>query len=88
VGASTGHYNTPPYTVTPQSATWGACYQNAPTNAVSVSSTGLAQCEVPGGPVVKYSIFAFDPTTCNVINACGGGCTIAGTAQLTCPTID
>ncbi|MGA9544390.1 MAG: hypothetical protein WBQ85_12525 [Candidatus Sulfotelmatobacter sp.] len=79
-----GHYNTPPYTVTPQPATWGACYQNAPTTAVSVTSKGLAQCEAPSGPITEYSIFAFDQTNCNVLTACGGGCTIVGTARLTC----
>jgi hypothetical protein len=79
-----GHYNTAPYTVTPQPATWGACYSNAPTSAVSVTSTGLAQCEAPSGPITAYSIFAFDQTNCNVVAACGGGCTIVGTAQLSC----
>ena len=53
---ATGHYNISPYTVTPQPALWGACYQNAPTNAVSVNSTGLAQCVVPDGPVVTYGV--------------------------------
>jgi hypothetical protein len=81
---ATGHYNTAPYIVTPQPATWGACYQNAPTTVVSVTSKGLAQCEAPSGPTTEYSIFAFDPTNCNVITACGGGCTIVGTAQLSC----
>jgi hypothetical protein len=79
-----GHYNTAPYTVTPQPATWGACYQNAPTTAVSVTSKGLAQCDSLSGPSTEYSIFAFDPTNCNVITACGGGCTVVGTAQLSC----
>jgi hypothetical protein len=81
---ATGHYNTAPFTVTPQPAAWGACSQNAPTTAVSVTSTGLAQCEAPGGPTVEYSIFAFDMTVCNLLTACGGGCTIVGTAQLSC----
>jgi hypothetical protein len=30
-------------------------------------------------------VFAFDSTNCNAITSCGGGCTIEGTAQLTCP---
>lgn len=83
-----GHYNTSPYTVTPQPAQWGACYQNAPTTDVTVSRAGLAQCgQVGGGPrSTTYSIFAFDMTNCNLITACGGGCTVVGTAQLTCPT--
>ena len=86
---ATGHYTTSPYTVTPQPATWGACYRNAPTTDVTVTTAGLAQCAhvVGGGPKsTTYSVFAFDPTQCNVVTACGGGCTIVGTAQLTCPT--
>jgi hypothetical protein len=79
-----GHYNTAPYTVTPQPATWGACYQNSPTTAVSVTAKGLAQCEAPSGPTTEYSVFAFDQTNCNVITVCGGGCTIVGTAKLSC----
>lgn len=86
---ATGHYNTYPYTVTPQPAMWGACYQNAPTTDVTVNDAGLAQCAsaVGGGPKsTTYSVFAFDPTNCNAVTACGGGCTVVGTAQLTCPT--
>lgn len=80
---ATGHYNAAPYTVTPQSATWGACYQNAHSTAVSVTNEGLAQCA--NGASGTYTIFAFDMTNCNVITACGGGCTVVGSAQLTCP---
>jgi len=80
---ATGHYNTAPYTVSPQSATWGACYQNATTTAVSVTNGGLAQCA--HGASGTYTIFAFVMTNCNAITACGGGCTVVGTAQLTCP---
>jgi len=87
---ATGHYNTSPYTVTPQPATWGVCYQDGPTTDVSVTAAGLAQCgQVGGGPrSTTYSVFAFDTTNCGVITACGGGCTIVGTAQLTCPTVE
>jgi hypothetical protein len=81
---ATGHYTGAPFVVSPQPATWGACFQNAPTTAVSVTSSGVAQCEAAGGPVVEYSIFAFDQTNCNLLSACGGGCTIVGTAQLNC----
>ena len=83
---ATGHYNGAPYAVTPQPATWGACYQNASTTALTVSSAGLAQCQAQSGPPATYSVFAFDLTNCGAINACGGGCTVVGTAQLTCPT--
>ncbi len=84
---ATGHYNAAPYTVTPQPAVWAACLQGAPTTAVSVTDAGVAQCaEVGGGAAVVYSIAASDMTNCNVSTACGGGCTIVGTAQLACPT--
>jgi hypothetical protein len=80
---ATGIYVHPFHTVTPQPAYWVACQQNAPTSDVSVTTKGLAQCA--NGATGTYTVFAFDSTNCNVINACGGGCTIAGTAQLTCP---
>jgi hypothetical protein len=80
---ATGVYINPAHKVTPQPAAWGACQQNAPTNEVSVSSRGVAQCA--SGATGAYSVFAFDMTMCNVITVCGGGCTVVGTAQLTCP---
>jgi hypothetical protein len=80
---ATGHYINPPATFTPQPAYWGACQQNAPTSDVSVTPKGLAQCA--SGAAGTYTVFAFVGTNCNVITACGGGCTIVGTAQLTCP---
>lgn len=80
---ATGNYIDPVRKVTPQSATWGVCQQNAPTKNVTVSQTGVAQCAA--GATGKYTIFAYDMTVCNLLNECGGGCTIRGTAQLTCP---
>jgi hypothetical protein len=80
---ATGYYVHPSHTVTPQSATWGACYQGAPTTEVPVTQGGVAQCA--NGATGTYTVFAFVGTNCNVINACGGGCTVVGTAQLTCP---
>jgi hypothetical protein len=82
---ATGFYNTPPSPVTPLAATWGTCYQNAPTTAVSVTANGLAQCTV--GSVGTYTVFAYDwpNPACLAITACGGGCTVEGTAQLICP---
>ncbi|MHB1745444.1 MAG: hypothetical protein ACYCRE_11865 [Acidobacteriaceae bacterium] len=80
---ATGTYISPAHTVTPQPAAWGVCQQNAPTTAVTVSQTGVAQCAA--GASGKYTVFAYVMTECNVINQCGGGCTILGTAQLTCP---
>jgi hypothetical protein len=84
---ATGFYNADPKTVTPLSAGWGTCYNNAPTNTISVSD-GVAQCA--SGAVGTFTVWANDPpgptgVGCNAITACGGGCFIAGTAQLTCP---
>ena len=84
---ATGYYNNPPSPITPQPATWGACYQNMPTNNVSVSSTGLAQCA--SGAAGTYTVFAYDLVgkACpQWVGPCGGsGCSVTGTAQLTCP---
>jgi hypothetical protein len=80
---ATGYYIHPSYTVTPQSAAWGTCYQSAPTSDVSVTTRGMAQCA--NGATGTYTVFAFVPTNCNLITACGGGCTVQGNAQLTCP---
>lgn len=78
---ATGYYTNPSRTVTPLSATWGVCYQNAATSAISVTSTGLAQCA--SGVVGTYSVWADDPMplgpgayNCPASTACGGGCTI------------
>lgn len=80
---ATGHYINPPHSVTPQAANWGACLQNAPTTGATVNQEGVAQCAA--GATGKYTVFADVGTECNVITQCGGGCTIVGTAQLTCP---
>jgi hypothetical protein len=80
---ATGIYVNPPHTVIPQSARWGACQQNAPVSDVSVSNEGVAQCG--SGAAGTYTVFAYDMTNCTAINSCGGGCTVVGTAQLTCP---
>jgi hypothetical protein len=87
---ASGYYSNPSRTVTPLSATWGTCYQFAPTSAISVTSTGLAQCA--SGAVGTFSVWANDPMplapgvySCPASTACGGGCTIQATAQLTCP---
>ena len=80
---ATGHYNTAPFTIAPLKANWGACQNNAPLTEVTVSSTGLATCAA--GASGSVTVFADVPTDCTAITACGGGCTIRGTAQLTCP---
>lgn len=86
---ATGNYNTPPFTVTPLPlAHWGVCYNNAATTAITVNSEGIAQCAK--GAVGTYSVWANAPPNvngpnCLALTACGGGCFVAGTAQLTCP---
>lgn len=74
--------------VEPTSATWGACYQNAASTAVTVSTSGVAHCAHGASGV--YTVWAYVMTSkkaCpNWVTACGGGgCQITGTAQLTCP---
>jgi hypothetical protein len=84
-----GTYNTAPQQVTPLDARagWGACFENQPTTAVTVSSKGVAQCQ-PGASGT-YTIYASDfPQQnggCDAIAACGGGCVVSGYAKLTCP---
>jgi len=87
---ATGHYMTAPATVTPMTANWGTCSPPVePTSAVTVTSTGLAQCA--NGAVGTYTVWANDPLSssgvysCPASTACGGGCTVEATAQLTCP---
>jgi hypothetical protein len=83
---ATGVYIDPTQTVTPQLvAAWGACQQDVPTSDVSVTTKGVAQCA--SGATGTYTIWANYPTNpfCNVVGPCGQGCTVVGTAQLTCP---
>jgi hypothetical protein len=85
---ATGYYTTPPFQVTPLTATWGACCQENPSSGVSVSTNGLAQCA--SGSVGTFTVWAFAPSNAEVCPAflgpCGtGGCQVTGTAQLTCP---
>ena len=84
---ATGFYSREPSPVTPLSGTWGACYQGASTAGVTVNQNGVAQCAV--GAAGVYTVFAEDYPYqgggCLATTACGGGCWVAGTAQLTCP---
>jgi hypothetical protein len=85
---ATGYFTSMPSPVTPITATWGVCdLAGNTTTEVTVSASGLAQCST--GASGSYTVWAFDvnpsTATCNVINACGGGCgRVTGTAQLTC----
>jgi hypothetical protein len=88
--SATAYYNTKPSPVSNVTATWNSCAQNGPTNEVSVSTTGVAQCA--SGASGTYMIYAFvpDPTFKGVCaasslpcaDACGG---VVGSAQLICP---
>lgn len=87
---SLGYYTTPPSPVEPLAATWGACYQGNLTTGVSVSASGVAHCAA--GSVGTYTVWVSVPSNPDhgacpqIANACGGGgCMVAGTAQLTCP---
>jgi hypothetical protein len=80
---ATGVYMNPTHKVTPQPALWGVCQKNLPTIDASVTSAGVAQCA--SGAVGAYEVYAFQLTNCTVLTACGGGCTVVGSAQLTCP---
>ena len=85
---ATGQYNSPPYSEVPAQVSWGACLQGAPTNDVSVTTTGIAQCNQ--GVTGSYTIWANSPTdtggpVCLAIGLCGISCgTVRGTAELTC----
>jgi hypothetical protein len=97
---ASGHYNSPPTTVTPLQAHWGAESEQfvngvltlGPVNgAVVVSGSGVAQCA--DGASGTYFVVAWDlqdpklQVGCSSINDIGEpGCNaVQGTAQLTCP---
>jgi hypothetical protein len=85
---ATGYYNTRPSPVTPLATYWPACYQGASTTGVLVDQdTGVAQCAA--GSVGTYTVFTENYSNshggCLGTSACGGGCFVTGTAQLTCP---
>lgn len=80
---ATGYFKTPPSPVVPLQAHWGVCYQKSATTEVSISQTGVAQCQT--GASGAYTVFASQMTMCLAITACGGGCQVSGFATLTCP---
>jgi hypothetical protein len=88
---ATASYNSMPTPVTPAPAVWGACFQGANTEGVSVSANGLARCAAAG----TYTVWAFvvNPAMkgacAGASDPCGGSCGGAvGTALLTCPSGD
>ena len=78
-----GSFATSPSPALLKAQVWGACQNNNPTTAVSISNVGLAQCE--SGASGTYSVFASDMTNCLAIGPCGTGCLVSGYAKLTCP---
>lgn len=82
---ATGYYTNPTHSVTPQAAKWVACQDETPTTAVSVTSTGAAQCAGGSSGVYAINAWSVSNAECTAITACGGGCTVVGSAQLTCP---
>ena len=83
--AATGHYTNPTHSVTPQAAYWAACQDDVPTPAVSVTSKGAAQCANGSAGVYAINAWNVSNSECTAITACGGGCTIVGSAELSCP---
>jgi hypothetical protein len=86
---ATVYYKTKPSPVSPAQASWGACYKSGPTDGVTVSGSGVAQCAGASG---VYTIYAFvaNPAIKGICASsslpCGGSCGgVVGTAQLTCP---
>lgn len=84
---ATVSYNMKPSPVSPATATWGACFQNSSTNAVTVSTSGVAQCAGASGTYTVWAYVMSGAQVCPlVLTACGnGGCQVTGTAELTCP---
>lgn len=85
---ATAHWSATPLTTTPFSANWVVCQNNEPVKSVTVSTNGLATCGSSAKGVYDVNAWSFpinDGPTCLTITSCGGGCTIEGSAQLTCP---
>jgi hypothetical protein len=86
---ATAYYSNDPKQGVPLTTSgWGSCYRNLSTPDVTVSRTGKAQCA--SGAVGIYTVWANAPqnvneANCLAVTACGGGCFVAGTAQLACP---
>jgi hypothetical protein len=90
---ATGYFNEQPSPTKLPEPSWGVCYQNQRTTAVSISAEGVAQCAA--GAVGTYTVWAVAQRggdSCGAAgtipaNPCGGAgeCQVTGTAQLTCP---
>ncbi len=84
---ATAHWSSAPLTSTPFSANWVVCQNNATTKDVTVSANGLATCGSGAKGIYDVNAWSFPigQASCLALTACGGGCTIEGSAQLTCP---
>jgi hypothetical protein len=87
---ATVYYNTKPSPVSPVAASWNVCSQQGPTDGVSVSNSGVAQCAAVARGTFTIYAFVPDPTFKGVCASsslpCGGTCGgVVGMAQLTCP---
>ena len=89
---ASGTYNTSPKTVTLSTASWGvANLDGSSTTAISVDSTGVAQCSE--GASGTYAVGAWDLEDPSIYLTCASqgpfgepGCNaVLGTAKLSCP---
>lgn len=78
-----GSFSTSPSPARLKAQLWGVCQQDNPTTAVSITISGLAQCEA--GASGTYSVYASDFTECEHVGPCGTGCMVSGYAEITCP---
>ena len=84
---ATDHWNVSPRDTLPLAPVWGVCQGKGKATDVSITSSGTATCGK--GATGTYTVFVEDPhadsgPVCNVIDACGRGCQISGSAQLIC----
>jgi hypothetical protein len=89
-----GTFSSPPTMESPVQANWVVLNSDdSPTTAVTITSSGLAQCTSAAAGAYNVGAwivqFSGNPPTpiCNVISAYGNPCgdSVLGTAQLTCP---
>lgn len=89
---ATGYYSKAPLTVSPETATWTACpsLQGQPTNNVTLSSSGVAQCSAGASGTYLVVGAVLNPAVENECGetpyTCGASCgSVIGVATLTCP---
>jgi|GEM_PF-3309183 len=91
---ATAHWSSKPFTTPKYPARWVACNANDSntTSAVTVTQNGLATCGQTASGTYTINAWTISAgaknSECNVLTACGGGCTVRGTAALNCsPTV-